>query len=243
MLSRQSHRNDIPAAMTPDPCRQGLSPAESELAREVVAATASSEVTWTRVGAYTVLGASVGSVPLPWLPNMLLRRIRGALINDIATRRGFSLTRDARDSLSNPEGPAAQAGPLSQALRFFGIRLAARMLSRFGPIGIVWPAQAALRTYVLGRAFDRYLATRSASSARIDVDEARRIRRAVDATLVGALAVKLPRTPEPARVDDDERDAATALIDSMLGLAAGLPAQLLRRLDTAFDEALAQVHE
>jgi hypothetical protein len=243
MSPRQSHRSDPLAAITPHEYRQSLSPAEPELARELVAAMASSEVTWTRVGAYTVLGASAGAVPLPWLPNVLLRRIRGALVNDIAARRGLSLTRDARDALSNTGEQAIRPGLFSQALHFFGIRLAARMLSRFGPIGIVWPAQAALRTYVLGRAFDRYLETRHASSPRVEVDEARRIRRAVDATLAGALAVSLPRTPEPAAIDDDERDVATALIDNMLGMAAGLPAKLLRRLDTAFDEALAQIHD
>jgi uncharacterized protein (DUF697 family) len=226
----------------PDQYPQIISPVESELARGVMAASDSSEVTRTRISAYTALGASVGAVPLPWLPNMLLRRIRGALVYDIAVRRGFSLARDARDALANPDGPAATSGVFSQALHFFGIRLVARMLSRFGPSGVIWPAQAAVRTYVLGRAFDRYLRFRDASSTRIDVDEARRIRRAIDATLAGAIGVKVPHGPELAAIDD-ERDTATAIIDGMLGAAAGLPAHLLVRLDCAFDHALAQIHD
>jgi len=222
--------------------RQIISPAESELAREVMAASDPSEVTRTRINAYTAIGASVGAVPLPWLPNILLQRIRGALVYDIAMRRGFSLARDARDALADPEGQVATSGLFFQALRFFGIRLVGRMLSRFGPSGIIWPAQAALRTYVLGRTFDRYLRFRSASSTRIDVDEARRIRRAIDATLAGAIGVKVPHAPELAAIDD-ERDTATAIIDGILGAAAGLPAHLLVRLDSAFDHALAQIHD
>src|SRR5262245_10619694 len=49
-----------------------------------------------RVGTYTVLGAGAGIVPIPWVPSAIARRIRGAMVHDIATRHGLSLTLQAR---------------------------------------------------------------------------------------------------------------------------------------------------
>jgi hypothetical protein len=195
-----------------------------------------------RLGVYTALGASASAVPLPWLPDMLVRRVWGALVHDIAVHHSVSLTIEARSALSDPAGPGNPPGVFSQALHFFGIRLAARILSRFGPIAMAWPAQTALRTYVLGRMFDRYLQTRSVRAVRVDGDEARRVRRAIDGVLSGAIAAEPATVPEPAAIDD-QRDPTTAFVDGLLGAAAGMPERVLRRLDTAFDEALARALE
>jgi hypothetical protein len=57
----------------------------------------------------------------------------------------------------------------------------------------------------------------------------------------GAMARVLDTTPaDPAGPvsGDDERDRVTALVDGLLGTAAGLPARLIRRLDAAFDALL-----
>src|SRR5580658_1808074 len=91
-----------------------------------------------RLGVYAAIGASLGSVPIPWLPDALARRVRGALVHDVAVRHGLSLTREARDLLAEPSGPDGPRGLLAQALRFFGARLALRALTSFGPIAFVW---------------------------------------------------------------------------------------------------------
>jgi hypothetical protein len=195
-----------------------------------------------RLGVYTALGASVSAIPLPWVPDSLVRRVRGALVHDIAVRHGLSLTQDARDVLCEPSGPDGPRGLLAQAVSYLGVRLAARTLTRFGPIGMVWPVRNALRTFVLGHLFDRYLeAGRTERAVRVDVDEARRVRQAIDGALARALTVEAPPAEEPT-VIDDQRDAVTALMDGLLGLAAGVPGRLLGRLDAAFDDLLAHRH-
>jgi hypothetical protein len=192
-----------------------------------------------RLGAYAVLGASVSVVPIPWVPEALARRVRGSLVHDIAVRHGVSLAAEARALLADPSGPDAPRGIVSQALRFFGIRLAARMLTRLGPVAIVWPVQNALRTFVLGRLFARYLErARTVRAVRVDMDEARRVRRAIDGALARAMTVPVTPIEEPT-VIDDQRDPTTALVDGLLGVVAGAPELLLRRLDAAFDDLIA----
>ena len=195
-----------------------------------------------RLGIYAGLGAALTAVPLPFVPDSLARRVRGALVHDIAVRHGLSLTRDARDVLSEPSGPDGPRGFVAEAMRFFGGRLAVRMLTRFGPVALVWPVRTGLRTYVLGHLFDRYLGHgRRDRAVRVDVEEARRVRQAIEGALARALTIESPGIEEPT-VIDDQRDAMTALVDGLLGLVAGVPDRLVRRLDAAFDDLLLQAH-
>jgi len=195
-----------------------------------------------RVGVYAALGASVGALPLPWIPDSLARRVRGALVHDVAVRHGLSLTNEARAVLADPWKSDAPRGVMAQAVRFVGVRLVARTLTRFGPLGALWPARNALLTFALGHLFDRYLATaRTERAVRIDLDEARRVRAAIDAAVLRALSVPTPAVDEPTIIDD-QRDATTALVDGLLGVIAGVPGRLLARLEEGFDEALAQAH-
>src|SRR5271154_3773887 len=99
-----------------------------------------------RVGTYAMLGAAAGSVPLPWLPDAVARRVRGAMAHDIAARHGLSLTREARDLLSEPAGTEGPRGIGGQALRFF----TRRVLGRFGPLAMVGPIRGGVETFVLG---------------------------------------------------------------------------------------------
>ncbi|MDP8999477.1 MAG: hypothetical protein M3O46_05140, partial [Myxococcota bacterium] len=151
------------------------------------------------LAAYATLGASASAMPLPLLPDALLRRVRGAVVHDVATRHGLSLTPDARDALAEPAGAHGARGLTSQALRYFGVRLAVRMLVRFGPIALVWPLRDALRTYVLGHLFDRYLERlRTERAVRIHLEEARRVRRAIDGALMRAMTPAMTvRTSAP----------------------------------------------
>lgn len=199
-----------------------------------------SPVERSRIGAYSAMGAAIGAVPLPWLPDALVRRVRGALAHDVAVRHGLSLTREARDVLAEPSGPDGPRGIVAQALRFVGAKLAMRTLTRFGPAGLVWPAMSALQTYALGHLLDRYLeAARTERAVRIDVEEARRVRLAIDGALMRALTVETPRTEAPTEIDD-QRDGSTVLVDGLLSLAAGVPGRVVARVEAAFDELLAQ---
>jgi hypothetical protein len=189
-----------------------------------------------RLGVYAAMGATVGAVPLPWVPDSLVRRVRGAVAHDVAVRHGVSLTNEAREVLSEPSGAR---GVLAQTTRFVGVRLAARFLGRFGPVRWVWPVRNAVQTYVLGRLFDRYLQHgRTDRAVRVDAGEARRVRKAIDDALLRTLSVEVPRREEPT-VIDDQRDATTAFVDGLLGLVAGTPSRLGDRLDAAFDDRLA----
>jgi hypothetical protein len=194
----------------------------------------------SRLAVYAILGASIGGMPLPWLPDSLLRRVRGALVHDFAMRRGLSLTGEARAVLAEPSGPDGPRGLASQALRYLGVRLTLRLLSRLGPVAVVWPLRDGLRTYLLGHLFDRYLeVARIERAVRIDADEARRVRRAIDGALARSITVDVPLATPPTAIDD-QRDPATTLLDGLISVAAGLPDRLVRRLDAAFDELLAE---
>jgi len=192
----------------------------------------------SRLGVYSAMGASVGALPLPWLPQRLLRRVRGALVHDFAVRHGLSLTREARDVLAEPCGRDDPRSVIAQLLGYVGARLALRTLARFGPIGLLWPLRDGVRTYVLGHLFDRYLEmARSERAVRIDGEEARRVRRAIDASLARAMTVDAAPIPEPVAIDD-QRDFATAVVDSLLALAAGVPDRMVHRVDAAFDDLI-----
>jgi hypothetical protein len=192
-----------------------------------------------RLSVYTAIGASVSAIPLPWVPDSLARRVRGALVHDIAVRYGLSLTREGREVLCEPGGLDGARGLVAQTVRFVALRFAARVMAGVGPVSLVWPARSALQTYALGHLFDRYLGlSRVERAVRIDAGEARRVRQAVDGALHRALTIEVPPSQMPTVVDD-QRDPTTAFVDELLGLAAGLPGRLVARLDAAFDERLA----
>ena len=194
----------------------------------------------SRLGVYAALGATAGAVPLPWVPDALARRVRGALVHDVAARHGLTLSRDAREVLADPSGSEGPRSLLAQALRFVGAKIALRAVTGLGPIGAIWPARSALQTYVLGHLFDRYLdVARTERTGRIEQDEARRVRLAIDSAIIRAVTVVTAPAPDAARVDDD-RDTTTAFVDGLLGAAAGLPERLLRRIEAAFDDLLLQ---
>src|SRR5438105_3660480 len=83
-----------------------------------------------RLGTYTVLGAATGVVPLPWIPDAMVRRVRGALVHDLCARHGLSLTPEARAMLVEPGGSDGPRGVVSQGLTF----VVTRVLGRFGPL-------------------------------------------------------------------------------------------------------------
>jgi hypothetical protein len=212
-----------------DPASRGLSEATARgLSRRSVGPG--------RVGTYAALGAAAGTVPLPWLPDVAARRVRGALVQDIAARGGLSLTRDARDLLSEPAGTEGPRGVGAQAVRF----VTRRLLGRFGPLAFAAPLRSGVETFVLGHLFARYLeGSRVERSTRIDVEEARRVRRAIDRAIILVVSPEVhaqietrPQAPE------ELRDPVTQLVDGVLMTFASAPEWVLRRLEAAFDDAI-----
>jgi hypothetical protein len=193
-----------------------------------------------RLGTFAALGAVAGGVPLPWLPDALQKRVRGALVHDAATRHGLSLSPDARGLLAEP-APVKDGDPgvMAHAVRYF----ARKILVRFGPLGMLPPVRAALETFVLGHLFERYLSQRSVPAVRIDRDEARRVRRAIDRAVFHLLQTEVAGAETGFdRPAEDLRDDMTQLVDGILIATAGAPSWLLRRLDASFDDSLAEVH-
>jgi hypothetical protein len=189
-----------------------------------------------RLGAFTLLGAAAGSVPLPWVPTALLRRVRGALVQDLAARHGLALSPEARAALAEPSRRARPPGATREAMRY----LAIRTLRRIGPVRVLPPVQTALDTFVLGRLFARYLATRSETARRIDEIEAVEVRHIIDAALLRALTAEVDTdTDALAAPTEDFRDEWTQAVDGALIATAGVPSWLVRHLDSAFDEMLA----
>jgi hypothetical protein len=186
-----------------------------------------------RLGIYVALGGLTGAVPLPWIPDALARRIRGALAHDIAARHGVGLDPDARRVLAEPSpGGDEPRGLVRQAARFVGRRL----VRRVAPILMIGPARDAVATFVFGYLFDRYLErSRGSHGRRIDLGEARQLRDAID----GALAHALTASPSPDAVpapSDELRDRVTRIVDAIIIGTAGVPDIFLRRLEAAFDE-------
>jgi hypothetical protein len=209
-----------------------LSPKRSE-------AIARSQLAGGRLGTYTMLGAACGVVPLPWLPDATVRRVRGALVHDLTSRHGLSLTPEARALLVEPNGTDGPRGFLKQGARF----AVSRVLGRLGPLALIGPVRSALGTYVLGHLFQRYLDTlRTARSTRIDVEEARRVRRAIDQAFIYALTTEArPSREDGPHAPEDLRAQGEQIVDGVIISVASMPGWLLRRLDAAFDEVLSSV--
>jgi hypothetical protein len=165
--------------------------------------------------------------------------VRGALAHDITARHGLSLTPEARAVLADPLGGDGARGVLSQGVAF----AVSRVIGRFGPLSAIPPVRSALGTFVLGHLLQRYLETaRTARAVRIDVDEARRVRRAIDQALVYALTTDAGASREdPPRAGEDLRDQTTQIVDGVLISVASLPGWLVRRLDAAFDDVVSSV--
>jgi len=165
--------------------------------------------------------------------------VRGALVHDLTSRHGLSLTHEARTVLVEPNGTEGPRGFLKQGATF----AISRVLGRVGPFAFIPPVRSALGTYVLGHLLQRYLETaRTVRAVRIDVEEARRVRRAIDQALIYALTTEAKASREDAPyAPEDLREGSEQLVDGVLISIASMPGWLVRRLDAAFDEVLTTV--
>lgn len=188
-----------------------------------------------RLGTYSVLGAVVASLPLPYVPGTLATRVRGALVHDVCARYGLSLTPEARHVLSAPGLAEGPEGLLGTAVRF----ATSQVFARLGPLTIIPPIRSGLLTFSIGHLLRRYLeGARASHSIRIDVDEARRVRRAIERAIAGAITTS-PRAETDSGASPEElRDQFTQVTDGAFSALASLPGWLVRRLEAAFDESL-----
>ena len=189
-----------------------------------------------QLGTFAVLGAAAGTVPLPWLPDALARRLRGALVHDIAARHGRALTPDARRILADPATTKRKHGALAAAFAF----LSRKLLVRFGPLALLPPLRAGLETYVLGYLFNRYLSRGSGERGRIEADEARVLREAIERAVLRVVSAEGDRRwPTTPIAPEDSRDEITQALDGLLSATTTIPSWLQERLARAFDDTLA----
>lgn len=177
------------------------------------------------------------AIPIPFVPDRLASRVRGAIAHDLASRHGLSLTSEAREVLaavSFQKGARALAG---KATAF----LVRRVLRRLGPFGMVRPFARGLEVYAFGYLLERYFRrVRRTGAVRIHAEEARKVRSALDRALLRALSPTLhPNTTTEETAVEDLRDEFTRWTDALLLTGAAIPDYLERRLDAAFDEIAA----
>jgi hypothetical protein len=186
----------------------------------------------------SLLGVALGALPVPVIPPWLLARVRGAAAYDIAARRGLCITREGRDELSRTSLAVSGGAVLSTVLF-----IARRSLRRLGAVGIVPPIAAGLEVYALGLLLARYIEHgRTSHAVRIDEKEARAIRRLIDHAIQRALSLHVPTGErELAALPAEElRDGYTRVADGVLLAIASVPTLLRRRLEDAFDAAVAE---
>lgn len=188
-----------------------------------------------RLGTYSVMGAVAAALPLPYIPGTLATRVRGALVHDVCARYGLSLTPEARHVLSAPGLAEGPEGLLGAAIRF----ATAQVFARLGPLMVLPPLRSALLTFSIGHLLRRYLETsRTSRSIRIDIEEARRVRRAIEAAISHLISTPPRPDTETSIAPEELRDQITQLTDGAFSALASLPGWVVRRLEAAFDESM-----
>jgi len=194
-----------------------------------------------RLGMLTGMSLVAGAIPLPILPDRVLRQLRGAVAHEAASRHGLSLSSDARQMLARPTHTDRMRAVLRKGVEL----LTRRVLRRIGPLAPLSAAASAFEVYALGHLIDRYLTQlRAPGAARMHAAEAERLRTAIDTAVMRsfypATTPSRLRLPE---AGEDLRDEFTRWLDTVLVTVATLPSYLQRRLDAAFDEIVSETPE
>lgn len=193
-----------------------------------------------RAGRLAILSGfavAASAVPIPFIPERLVATVRGAVVHDVASRHGLSLTRDARAALAEARG---ESPARLLAKRVLGV-LSKTVLKRVGPLGVLTATASSLEVFALGHLFERWIEQhRGGRSVRIHEGEARRVRAFIDRATVHALSPDLQAKQLPGgQPVEDLRDEITKWIDAALLASAGLPGWVVRRLEASFDEVVA----
>lgn len=217
----------------------------AEAATEAVAPSATSTVALSpastppsgRLAVMTAYALAATIIPIPFVPDRVLARVRGALVYDIASRHGLSITTDARATLSEPDSE------LRTKLARTAETIARQILRRVGPLGLIASASRGVEIFALGLLFERYVTkVRKSAAVRVHHDEARLVREAIDRALLRAFSPSLrPTTTTVNEGVEDLRDEFTRWIDAFLLTTAAMPSYVERRLEAAFDEVVAEM--
>ncbi len=194
-----------------------------------------------RLAMLTGMSFAAGVIPLPFVPDRMLKQIRGAVVYDAATRHGVSLSSDARELLADPSSNDRMRAVLRKGAEM----MVRRILRRLGPLAPLGTAARAFEVYALGHLVDRYLAgARKQTSLRMHDHEARLLRKAIDEAILRAFYPSTEARPLLlSEGSEDLRDEFTRWIDTLLITGATLPSYLERRLDAAFDAVLERMPE
>ena len=190
-----------------------------------------------RLAVMTAYAVAATVIPIPFIPDRVLSRVRGAMVYDIASRHGLSITSDARTTLAEPDSE------LRTKLVRTAETIARQLLRRLRPLGVIASASRGLEIFALGLLFERYITkVRRSAALRVHHDEARLVREAIDRALLRAFSPSLkPTTTTMAEGVEDLRDEFTRWIDAFLLTTAAVPSYLERRLEAAFDEVVAEM--
>jgi hypothetical protein len=202
-----------------------------------VALSPSTQPPTGRLVMMTAYAVAATAIPLPFLPDRVIARIRGALAHDVLARHGLSLTSDARASLAEPDSE------MRTRLVRAAESLARQILRRIRPLGVIASASRGAELYALGLLLERYVAKlRRSSAVRMHHEEARLVREAIDRALLRAMSPALrPPVATLNQGAEDLRDEFTRWVDALLLTSAALPSYLERRLEAAFDEIVADM--
>jgi uncharacterized protein (DUF697 family) len=190
-----------------------------------------------RLAVMTAYAVAATVIPIPFVPDRVLSRVRGAVVYDIAARHGLSLTTDARAALAETDSE------LRTKLVRTAETVARQLLRRVRPLGILASASRGVEIYALGLLFDRYVhKARRSAAVRVHQEEARLVREAIDRALLRAFSPSLrPATTTLTEGAEDLRDEFTRWIDAVILTSASVPSYLERRLEAAFDEVVAEM--
>jgi hypothetical protein len=179
---------------------------------------------------------AANAVPLPIVSDVMVARVRGAIAHDTVARRGLSLTPEARAVL-------ASADPESRAIaRKAGEAVVRQVVKRLGPLSVVATVSRGVEAFALGLLLERYLErVRASGSVRIDIDEARRVRDAIDRAVLRVISPAIrPALTTMSHGSEDLRSETTRFLDTLLLTGASLPSYFERRLEAAFDDVAAE---
>jgi len=201
-----------------------------------VALSPSSTPPTGRLAVMTAYAVAASAIPIPFLPDRVLVRVRGAVVHDVAARHGLSLTSDARAELAEPDSETRTR--LVRAAE----SVARQLLRRLRPLGVLTAASRGVELYALGLLLERYIEkVRAAGAVRMHLEEARLVRSAIDRAVLRALSPALqPSSTTLGEGVEDLRDEFTRWIDALILTSAALPSYLERRLEAAFDEIVEQ---
>lgn len=189
-----------------------------------------------RLAILSLFAGAMSAIPLPFVPDHLVARVRGAVVHDVASRHGLSLTPEGRKALAD-----AAPGQWRSALAKRAVSMATKRLFRsVGPFAAIGAGVSVFEVFALGHLFERYVTElRGGGAVRVDSDEANGLREVVDRAVVRVTSPAL--TPRQLRLGggvEDLRDSVTRWVDTLLLGGAAVPDYVVRRLDAAFDEVV-----